>query len=115
MQPITVSTTSAANAATYSRLVRMDSWANGETIIQVKVSGTANYTVQGSMDDPNSATDPVAVGSMTWIDCSAASLVNAAAAAQGTLTATPIFLRLKQNSGNGTATMTVTQFSNAPL
>ena len=115
MQPITVSTTSAANAATFSRPVRMDSWANGETIIQVKVGGTANYTVQGSMDDPNSVTDPVPVANMTWIDCSAASLVNAAANAQGTLTATPIFLRLKQNSGNGTATMTVAQFSNAPL
>ena len=115
MQPITVSTTSAANAATFSRAVRMDSWANAQTIIQVKVAGTANYTVQGSMDDPNSVTDPVPTANMTWVDCSAATLVAAAANAQGTLVATPIFLRLKQNTGNGTATMTVAQFSNAPL
>lgn len=113
MQPITVSTTSAANAATYSRPVRMDTWADAQTIIQVNISGTANYTVQGTMDDPNSATNPVAVNSVTWLDCSAASLVNASANAQGILTATPVFLRLKQNSGNGTATMTVAQFGNA--
>jgi len=93
----------------------MDTWANAQTIIQVNVSGTANYTVQGSMDDPNSPTDSVAEANMTWIDCAATSLVAATANAQGTLVATPIFLRLKQNSGNGTATMTVAQFSNAPL
>ena len=115
MQPITVSTTSAANAATFSRSVRMDTWANAQTIIQVNVSGTANYTVQGTMDDPNSSTNPVAVNSVVWLDCAAASLVAANSNAQGTLVATPVFLRLKQNSGNGTATMTVAQFSNAPL
>ena len=114
MQPITVSTTSAANAATYSRAVRMDTWADAQTIIQVNVSGTANYTVQGTMDDPNSVTNPVAVNSVVWLDCSASSLVAANANAQGILTATPVFLRLKQNSGNGTATMTVAQFGNAP-
>jgi len=114
MQPITVSTTSAANAATYSRSVRMDTWANAQTIIQVNVGGTANYTVQGTMDDPNSPTNPVDVNSVVWLDCSASSLVAASANAQGTLVATPVFLRLKQNTGNGTATMTVAQFGNAP-
>jgi len=114
MQPITVSTTSAANAATFSRPVRMDTWANAQTIIQVNVTGTANYTVQGTMDDPDSPTNPVAVNSVVWLDCSAASLVAANANAQGILIATPVFLRLKQNTGSGTATMTVAQFGNAP-
>lgn len=114
MQPITVSTTNANAAPTYSRAVRMDTWANAQTIIQVNVTGTANYTVQGTMDDPNSPTNPVDANSVVWLDCSASSLVGANANAQGTLTATPVFLRLKQNSGNGSATMTVAQFGNAP-
>ena len=63
MQPITVSTTDATGGTTYSRKVRMDSWANPTSIIQVNVTGIATYTVEGSMDDPNSATNPVAEGS----------------------------------------------------
>ena len=113
MQPITVSTTDATAAPTYSRKIRMDSWANPTSIVQVDVTGTVVYAVEGSMDDPNSPTDPVAVGSMTWVNCSAASVVGANASAQGILTATPTFLRLKQISGNGSATMTVAQFGNA--
>lgn len=112
MQPIVVSTTDASNAATYSRKVRMDSWANPVSIVQVTVTGTAVYAVEGSMDDPNSETDPVAEANMTWINCSASSVVGSNANAQGILTATPIFLRLKQLSGNGSARMTVAQFGN---
>lgn len=114
MQPIVVSTTDASNGTTYSRLVRMDTWANAQSIIQVSVSGNATYTVEGSMDDPNSATDPVAENSMTWINCEDTDLVGANASRQGQLTVTPVFLRLKQTAGNGTATMTVAQFGNAP-
>jgi hypothetical protein len=65
------------------------------------------------MDDPNSPTDPVAVGSMTWVNCSASSLVAANSSAQGILTATPLYLRIKQTAGNGSTTMTVAQFGNA--
>lgn len=113
MQPITVSTTDASGGTTYSRKVRMDSWANPTSLIQVNVTGAATYTVEGSMDDPNSPTNPVAENSMTWVNCSASSLVAANASAQGILTATPIFLRIKQTAGNGSTTMTVAQFGNA--
>lgn len=113
MQPIVVSTTDASGGTTYSRKVRMDSWANPVSIIQVDVTGIATYTVETSMDDPNSPTDPVAEGSMTWINCSAASLVGSNANAQGILTATPTFIRVKQTAGNGSTTMTVAQFGNA--
>lgn len=113
MQPIVVTTTDASNGTVYSRKIRMDSWANPVSIVQVSVSGTVTYTVEGSMDDPNSETDPVAEGSMTWINCSAASLVGANSNVQGILSATPTFLRLKQTAGNGSARMTVAQFGNA--
>ena len=62
MQPTTVSTTDATAGTTYSSLVRMDSWANAQSVVQVTVTGTATYTVETSMDDPNSPTNPVAVG-----------------------------------------------------
>lgn len=114
MQPITVSTTDATAGTTYSRPVRMDSWANAQSILQVDVTGTATYTVETSMDDPNSATNPIAVGSMTWINCADTAVVAKSAAAQGVIIATPTFVRIKQTAGNGSTTMTIAQFGNAP-
>lgn len=114
MQPVTVSTTDASGGTTYSSLVRMDTWANAQSIIQVNVTGTATYTVETSMDDPNSPTDPVAVGSMVWLNCADSAVVAKSASAQGVLAATPIFVRLKQTAGNGSCTMTIAQFSSVP-
>jgi len=115
MQPIRVSTTDASGGTTYSRLVRMDSWANAQSIIQVNVTGSATYTVETSMDDPNDPTDPVAENSMTWVDCADSAVVAETASAQGILVATPIFVRIKQTAGAGSTTMAISQFSNAPL
>ncbi|KPK13933.1 MAG: hypothetical protein AMJ56_00330 [Anaerolineae bacterium SG8_19] len=114
MQPITVSTTDATAGTTYSRKVRMDSWAFAQTIIQVDVTGTATYTVETSMDDPNSITNPVDVASMTWINAADSAIVAKTASAQGVLVATPTFIRIKQTAGNGSTTMTLAQFGNAP-
>ena len=113
MQPITVSTTDASGGTTYSRKVRMDSWANAQTVLQVNVTGTATYTVETSMDDPNSATNPVAEGSMVWVNCADSAVVAKSASAQGVLVATPTFIRIKQTAGNGSTTMTIAQFGNA--
>ena len=113
MQPSTVSTTDATAGTTYSSLVRMDSWANAQSVIQVNVTGTATYTVETSMDDPNSPTNPVALGSMTWVNATDANIVAKSASATGILVATPTFIRIKQTAGNGSTTMTVAQFGNA--
>jgi hypothetical protein len=115
MQPITVSTTDATAATTYSRKVRMDSFAFAQSIIQVDVTGTATYTVETSMDDPNSPTNPIAEGSMTWINCADSAVVAKTASAQGVVVATPTFVRIKQTAGNGSTTMTIAQFGNAPF
>ena len=66
MQPITVTASDASGGAVASGLVRFDDWAPGTVSLQVKVTGTVNYTVQTSMDDPNSPTNPVELASMTW-------------------------------------------------
>ncbi len=115
MQPITVSTSDASVAIKYSRPVRMDSWANAQTAVQVNVTGTATYTIQTSMDDPNSPTNPVAVGDMVWLDALDANHVNATVRQSGALAVTPTFVRIKQIDGDGSIKATFAQFSNAPF
>lgn len=115
MQPITVSTSDASLAAKYSRPVRMDSWANAQTAVQVNVTGAATYSIQTSMDDPNSPTNPVAVGDMVWLDALDADLVSETVSKSGVLIATPTFLRIKQTDGSGSVTATFAQFGNAPF
>lgn len=114
MQPVTVTTTDATAGTTYSRPVRMDTWANAQSVIQVNVTGTATYTVETSMDDPNSPTNPVAEVNMVWINCADSAVVAKSASAQGALVVTPTFIRIKQTAGNGSCSMTVAQFGNAP-
>ena len=113
MQPTTVSTTDATSGTTYSNLIRMDSWANAQSVIQVNVTGTATYTVETSMDDPNSPTSPVAEASMVWVSATDANIVAKSANATGVLVATPTFIRIKQTAGNGSTKMTIAQFGNA--
>lgn len=98
-----------------SRWVRMDSWANAQSVVQVNTSGTVTYSVQTTMDDPNSATDAVAIEEVTWLDALDANLVAETAAKSGYLVYTPTFVRLVASGGDGVATMTIAQFSNAPL
>lgn len=97
-----------------SRWVRMDSWANAQSVVQVNTSGTVTYSVQTTMDDPNSPTDAVAVEDVTWLDALDANLVTETVAKSGFLAYTPTFVRLVASGGSGTATMTIAQFSVVP-
>lgn len=113
MQPITVTTSDASGGTVYSSPVRMDTWAHAQSVIQVTVTGTATYTVETSMDDPNDPINPVAFASMVWVNCGDANLVGKSATAGGGLIVTPVFVRLKQTAGNGSCKMTIAQFGNA--
>lgn len=108
MRPIVVTVGPNASAATASSLVRFDEWAPKDISVQAVVTGTVNYTIQYSNDDPNSATNPVAVASMTW---STSSLANAATATFGPtpFDAFPLFARVLMNSGTGTVVTTFVQ------
>ena len=114
MQPIILTTTDASGGTTYSRKARMDGFAGSTTVIQVTVTGTATYTVETSMDDPNSATNPVAEGSMTWLYATDSAVVNKTAKATGILIATPTFIRVKQTAGNGSTSATMVQAGSVP-
>lgn len=115
MRPITVSLGPNASGGARSALVRCDEYSFAPIGVQVSVSGTVNYTVTTSMDDPNSPTNPVAEGSMTWVDSTDTALVGKTAKATGILNFVPMFVSIIMNSGTGTVTMTVSQGANAPL
>ena len=112
MRPITVSIPANSAALTTSDWVYFDQWSPGGAGVQVNVTGTVNYTVQTTMDDPNSPTNPVAVGSVTWLPSLDTDLVSANASKQGAFTPVPVFARVLLNSGNGSLTATFTQLGN---
>lgn len=108
MRPIVVTVGPNATGGAASSLVRFDDWAPSDITVQCVVTGTVNYTVQYSSDDPNSPTNPVPVASMTWSNS------NVAAAATATLPPTPLgvhpaFARVVMNSGTGTVITTFLQ------
>jgi|SRR6185312_12970786 len=97
-------------------LVRLDEWALPKVSIQCVVTGTVNYTVQLSLDDPNSSTNPVAQDSMNWTN----SPDTAAVGATGSIVTSlggygtyadvfPLFVRVLVNSGSGSVTATIVQ------
>lgn len=114
MQAITKSVSDASGGVKYSGLVRFDDFAPGLISIQCDVTGTVNYTIQSSLDDPNDPFAPVAVGSMTWIDTSDTAAVGATTSVQSNFMFAPKFARIKLNSGTGSVTATFLQSSNGP-
>ena len=107
---VTVGTTTVAS----SPWVRMDEYALAQSAMQATVSGTVNYTVQTSMDDTNSPTNPVLPASVTWVSSTDTAVVGATATKSTTFTATPLFIRVLLNSGSGSVTSTVVQAGVAP-
>jgi hypothetical protein len=89
------------NGVAASPWVRLDEWATPSVQVQCVTSGTVNYTVQQTQDDPNSATNPVAPQSVTWAQCPDLNLVAQAATAQAQYTYVPTFIRVLLNSGSG--------------
>jgi hypothetical protein len=118
---ITNSATAGGNAITVgtngvadSPWVRFDNYSFGAASIQANVSGTANYTLYFSNDDPNSATNPVNPNAMTW-STGLSPMVASAATAQGVMSTPFLWAKVTLNSGTGSVATTFVQFSNAPL
>lgn len=95
--------------------VRLDDFAPSNVSIQCNVSGTVNYTVQSSLDDPNDPFSAVAPADMTWISTSDTDAVGATASLQTNFLFAPKFVRILINSGTGTVTTTILQSSNGPI
>jgi len=115
MRPLYTSVSDASGSVQYSTPVRFDDYAPSNISIQCNVTGTVNYTVQTTLDDPNSPTNPVAVSSMTWVDSSDSAVVGATATKQSNFLFAPTFARIKLNSGSGSVAATFLQSSSVPL
>lgn len=102
------------NAIAASAWVRFDGWAAPSIAVQANVSGTVNYTIQQTLDDPNSPTNPVSPSAVTWVNNATAGLVGASSTQQGSYTFIPTFARVLLNSGNGTVTATFLQATSVP-
>ena len=101
---VTVGTNSVAS----SRPIFLDRFCNAPTALQVDVSGTANYTVQQSLNDPNG---PAGYTGVNWINHPDGQLAGATASAQGNYAYIPNVCRIVLNSGSGSVTFTILQAS----
>jgi hypothetical protein len=109
----TAAVTVGTNGVASTPWVRFDDWAPAPASIQCTVSGTVNYTVQQTMDDPNSATNAVTPSAVTWVATSDTAAVNATISLQTNYAYAPVFARVLLNSGTGTVTATFLQSSSA--
>lgn len=103
------------NGVAGSRWMRLDDFAPAQVSVQVDVSGTVNYTVQTTLDDPNDPISPVAVGSVTWLSSLDSNVVSKAVAASSYFAYAPKYARIVLNSGTGSASATFLQSSNGPI
>lgn len=99
------------NAKAGSRWVRLDSWAFPKTAIQCNATGTVNYTVQVTMDDPNDPFNPVGIADVTWLNTNDTDAVTANGDIFTNFDWTPTWARVLLNSGSGSVTSTFAQFN----
>ncbi len=108
---ITVGTSGVAS----SRWVRLDNWAFPQVGIQCDVSGTVNYTVQQTLDNPNDPISPMALSAVNWVNHPDTNLVGATTTLQGNYGYAPLYVRVTLNSGTGSVAMTLVQYNNVSL
>jgi hypothetical protein len=113
-QGTTAAVTVGTNGIASTPWVRFDDWAPAPVSIQCNASGTVNYTIQQTLDDPNSATNPVTPSAVTWIATSDTAGVGATGSIQSNYAYVPIFARVLLNSGTGSVTATFLQPSSVP-
>jgi len=97
------------NGIAGSPWVSFDPWSTSYISIQAVVSGTVNYTIQQTTDDPNSADTPISVQNVTWVNSNDTAVVGATTTQQSNYLFTPIFARVVLNSGSGSVKTTFVQ------
>jgi len=106
----TAAVTVGTNAIASTPWVRLDEWANSYVTIQCNVTGTVNYTVQGTMDDPNSNFGtPTLPSALNWISSGDAAAVGATGNIATNFLFAPTFARVLLNSGTGSVAATFAQ------
>lgn len=99
------------NGVAGSPWVRTDwSVTNPNATVQLDATGTVNATVQVTLDDPNSTTDPVDREDVVWINSGTAALAGATGDVLGVTTA-GCWLRVLLNSGSGSVRAIILQYT----
>lgn len=114
MQSRQVTVSDASGGVKYTSKVRFDDFAPSNISIQCTVTGTVNYTVQSTLDDPDDPFNPVAENAMTWVDSSDTNVVGATTTKQSNFLFAPKFARIVLNSGDGQVVATFLQSSAVP-
>lgn len=107
---VTVGTSAVAS----SMWVRLDNWAPAQTSLQCTVTGTVSYTVEQTLQDPNSPSDAVLPYGMAWLSSADPNVVGATSSQASYFANPPLFVRVTLNSGAGSVSSVVSQNSVAP-
>lgn len=99
MIPITLSKTGTGSSA----IAPLDMHGRPEISLQVEITGTVNYTVQQTLDNP------FGTDALTWFDHPDVNLVAQSVQRQGNYAYVPRAVKLVVNSGTGTATLIILQ------
>jgi hypothetical protein len=103
------------NGVAGSRWVRFDDFAPTQITVQANVTGTVNYSIQTTLNDPNDPFSPTSIVNVVWLDALDANIVAESTAKSGYFAYAPKWARLLLNSGSGTASATFLQSSNGPF
>ncbi len=102
------------NGVASSRWMRMDEFAPTAATIGCTVTGTANYTVQITEQDPNSATNPILPYAVVWQPHPDPNIVAATTSWMSYNANSPLWMKVTLNSGTGSVSTVITQMSNGP-
>lgn len=97
-----------------SRWLSFDAFAPSMISLQCNATGTINYTVQTTLNDPNDPATPVTPANVAWINSSDTAVVGATANQQSNFMFAPVYARILINSGAGSVAATFLQSSNGP-
>lgn len=99
------------NGVASTRPFLFDTWNFAPWTLQSVVSGTVNYDVQFSLDNPNDG----GLSSVTWVNCTDSNFVGATATKYGGFANSPQIARVVLNSGSGSVRATAIQNANVPF
>lgn len=103
------------NTAT-SSWVRFDDFAPSNISIQCSVTGSATYTVQSTLQDPNDPISPVSASDLTWVDTSDLDAVGATSTVQSNFLFAPKLARVViTTTSTGSVSSVFLQSSNGPI
>jgi hypothetical protein len=90
--------------------IYLDEWADSGVAIQCDATGTVNYTLQSSLDNPNGSggNEPLSQN-VTWIATNDTAAVGATGNVQTNFLFAPRLVRVLLNSGSGSVTVRVIQ------